>query len=76
MHVAHVLYIIYLSMQVRSRYSVDDHSHYLFTPRDLTQWVCGLLRYPLSDDMTSSNGVLCAWVYEGARLIRDRLVGE
>ncbi len=71
MHVDHVLYIIYLSMQVRSRYSVDDHSHYLFTPRDLTQWVCGLLTYPLSDDLTSS-----AWVYEGARLIRDRLVGE
>lgn len=32
---------------MQSKFSVDDHSHYLFTPRDLTKWVLGLLRYDL-----------------------------
>jgi len=30
--------------QLKEAFSVDDHSHYLFTPRDLTQWVSSLLR--------------------------------
>ena len=33
--------------QLRAEFSVDDYSHYLFTPRDLTRWVLGLLRYDL-----------------------------
>jgi len=33
--------------QLRTEFSVDDYSHYLFTPRDLTRWVLGLLRYDL-----------------------------
>ena len=35
--------------QVRQKFSVDDFSHYLFTPRDLTRWVLGLLRYDMSE---------------------------
>lgn len=30
--------------QLKSSFSVDDFGHYLFTPRDLTQWVLSLLR--------------------------------
>ena len=57
---------------------MDDHSHYIFTPRDLTQWVLALLRYPLSEDSTSSSQerVLEVWSYEARRLFRDRLIGE
>lgn len=33
--------------QVKGRFSVDEHRHYLLTPRDLTAWVRGLLRYEL-----------------------------
>ena len=67
------------SMQVRSKFTIDDHSHYLFTPRDLTQWVLGLLRYDLNgaaSSETSSEHVLEVWSYEACRLFRDRLVGE
>ncbi|ROT63098.1 hypothetical protein C7M84_019029 [Penaeus vannamei] len=32
---------------LRDAFSVDDYSHYLFTPRDLTRWVLGLLRYKI-----------------------------
>ena len=38
-----------LCFQVRQKFSVDDFSHYLFTPRDLTRWVLGLLRYDMSE---------------------------
>lgn len=33
--------------QVRARFTVDEHSHYFFTPCILTQWVLGLFRYDL-----------------------------
>lgn len=63
--------------QLRTRFTVDDYSHYLFTPRDLTNWVLGLLRYDLttgSKDNTADT-VLDVWVYEARRLFRDRIVG-
>lgn len=36
--------IVDLYNQTRSKFTVDDHRHYLFTPRDLTSLVRGLLR--------------------------------
>ncbi|XP_071483964.1 LOW QUALITY PROTEIN: cytoplasmic dynein 2 heavy chain 1-like [Diadema antillarum] len=70
--------MISVYQQVRAKFSIDDHSHYLFTPRDLTQWVLGLLRYDLnaSASETSSEHVLEVWSYEACRLFQDRLVGE
>ncbi|XP_077984893.1 cytoplasmic dynein 2 heavy chain 1-like [Glandiceps talaboti] len=64
--------------QTRGRFSVDEYSHYLFTPRDLTNWVLGLLRYDLnaSTSESSSDHVLEVWAYEARRLFRDRLVGD
>ncbi|CAM9392956.1 unnamed protein product, partial [Phaeothamnion confervicola] len=53
--------------QVKSRFSMDEH--YLFTPRDLTAWVRGLLRYDLGAD-----DVLDSMAHEAQRLFRDRLV--
>ena len=57
--------------QVRRKFSVDEQRHYLFTPRDLTQWVRGLLRYELAE---ASQPLLDTWAFEGARMLRDRLV--
>ncbi len=65
--------------QVRKHFTVDEYSHYIFTPRDLTQWVLGLMRYPLSQDggsQQSSHVLLEIWAYEACRLFRDKLVGE
>lgn len=53
----------------KSRFSVDEQRHYLFTPRDLTKWVLSLLRYDLATDE-----VLDVLAYEARRLFRDRLV--
>ena len=40
--------MVELFEQVRSRFTVDDYRHYLFTPRELTAWVMGLLRYDVA----------------------------
>ena len=56
---------------------MDDHSHYVFTPRDLTRWSLGLLRYDLADSKhKTADHVLEVWAYEANRLFRDRLVGS
>ncbi|CAH2225380.1 cytoplasmic dynein 2 heavy chain 1 [Pelobates cultripes] len=62
--------------QVRSKLSVDNYSHYLFTPCILTQWVLGLFRYDLSGGSSKQNQdyVLEIVAYEARRLFRDRLV--
>lgn len=64
--------------QVRQKFTVDDYSHYLFTPRDLTKWVLGFLRYDLTagQDSNTSDHVLEVWAYEAHRLFRDRMVGQ
>ena len=72
------LSMIHLYNELRSRFSQDVHSHYLFTPRDLTRWCLSLLRYDLSstkNDATAEN-LLEIWVYEACRLFKDRLVGN
>lgn len=38
-------FMISLYLRLRKEFSVDDHSHYLFTPKLLTDWCLGLLRY-------------------------------
>ncbi|KAB7504442.1 Cytoplasmic dynein 2 heavy chain 1 [Armadillidium nasatum] len=41
--------LITFLQQVREAFTVDDYSHYLFTPRDLTRWVKGLMRYEIPE---------------------------
>ncbi|NWH43496.1 DYHC2 protein, partial [Fregata magnificens] len=63
--------------QVRAKFTVDDHSHYLFTPCILTQWVLGLLRYDLAggSSIQTVDYVLEIVAYEAHRLFRDKIVG-
>ncbi|KAG7470921.1 hypothetical protein MATL_G00119020 [Megalops atlanticus] len=62
--------------QVKAKFTVDDYSHYLFTPCVLTQWVLSLLRYDLTSGKSQNptDGVLEAVAYEARRLFRDRIV--
>ncbi|MFT7803200.1 cytoplasmic dynein 2 heavy chain 1 [Arapaima gigas] len=64
--------------QVKARFTVDDHSHYLFTPRVLTQWILSLLRYNLTTDksLEPTDTVLEVVAYEAQRLFRDRIVTQ
>ena len=40
--------MVRLYSQLKSKFTVDDYSHYVFTPRDLTAWVLALMRYDLA----------------------------
>ncbi|XP_061923239.1 dynein cytoplasmic 2 heavy chain 1 isoform X1 [Entelurus aequoreus] len=69
--------LVQLYEQVKAKFTVDDHSHYLFTPCVLTEWVLSLLRYDLTaaqSDVTDS--VLEVVAHEARRLFRDRLVSS
>jgi hypothetical protein len=44
--------------QVKNTFSPVHQNHYLFTPRDLTRWCLGFLRYNLKEDEHSVNLVL------------------
>eukprot|EP00906_Rhabdomonas_costata_P011239 RCo015918 len=57
--------------KAKARFTLDKHSHYVFTPRDLSSWVANLLHY----DMDSCD-LLDVLHYEGCRLFSDRLVTE
>ncbi|KAF3823514.1 hypothetical protein GH733_006982 [Mirounga leonina] len=63
--------------QVRAKFTVDDHSHYFFTPCILTQWVLGLFRYDLEGGSSNHplDHVLEIVAYEARRLFRDKIVG-
>lgn len=65
-------------VQLQNQFSVDEYSHYLFTPRDLTQWIVNLQRYDLSNaaNDNSSEHLLEIWAYEARRLFRDKIVGQ
>eukprot|EP00754_Rhynchopus_humris_P016707 Rhum_TRINITY_DN14526_c0_g2::Rhum_TRINITY_DN14526_c0_g2_i1::g.95036::m.95036/K10414/DYNC2H, DNCH2; dynein heavy chain 2, cytosolic len=53
---------------VKKKWTVDDASHYVFNPRDITAWVMNLLRYDLEN-----NDLLDIVYYEGQRTFADRL---
>lgn len=57
--------------KTRERFTVDDHRHYLFTPRDVTKWVKNLCRYELSTEE-----LMEVLIHEANRIFRDRLVGS
>lgn len=54
---------------VVKRYSVDDASHYIFNPRDLTNWALNLQHYA-----TVATDLPEVLAYEGRRIFSDRLV--
>ncbi|KAF2973673.1 hypothetical protein EK904_004515 [Melospiza melodia maxima] len=69
--------MVQIYQQVRAKFTVDDHSHYLFTPCILTQWVLGLFRYDLEGGslIHTADFVLEVLAYEARCLFRDRIVG-
>ncbi|CAG6004611.1 unnamed protein product [Menidia menidia] len=69
--------LVQLYEQVKAKFTVDDHSHYLFTPCILTDWVLSLLRYDLTAAQSNlTDSVLEVVAYEARRLFRDRLVSS
>ena len=65
-------FLIELYSNVRQKFSVDDHRHYLFTPRDITGLVFNLLRYEINE----AQGLIETLIYESSRIFKDRLVNK
>ena len=63
-------------LQLKAQFSIDDHSHYLFTSRDVTRWCTGLMRYKQEEMDTSPSAILQVWAYESLRLFRDKLASD
>ena len=57
---------------IKQKFSVDEHRHYLFTPREITEWVFGLMRY----EAENAQALIEALVYESMRIFKDRLVNR
>ena len=56
--------------KVSEAFSADDHRHYKFTPRTITEWIQALHRYDLQ-----TVDLVQALYYEAGRTFKDRLVG-
>lgn len=65
-------FLVELYSNVRKKFSVDDHRHYLFTPRDATALVFNVLRY----DIREAQSLIETLIYESSRIFRDRLVNR
>ena len=57
---------------VKTKFTFDNHHHYIFTPRDVSNWLIGLLRY----ECKNYDELITVWCYEGMRIFRDKLVGN
>jgi dynein heavy chain 2 len=65
-------FLIAAYSDTRQKFSVDEHRHYLFTPRDLTGVVFNLLRYAIA----SPQELIEVLIYELQRAFKDRLVDK
>lgn len=68
--------MITIYSKVQAKFSRDSYGHYLFTPRELTNWCLALIRYNLTEIQSDSSTepLLQIWAYEACRIFQDRLV--
>ncbi|KAJ3260954.1 hypothetical protein HK103_006909 [Boothiomyces macroporosus] len=58
------------------QFTADTHSHYIFSPRELTRWIRGIYEIIKSLEFISIEELVRIWAHEGIRLFQDRLVDE
>uniref|UniRef100_A0A158PNV8 Cytoplasmic dynein 2 heavy chain 1 (inferred by orthology to a C. elegans protein) n=1 Tax=Anisakis simplex TaxID=6269 RepID=A0A158PNV8_ANISI len=83
-HVEHIAsMIVQIFEQIRSAFKRTDTAHYIFTPRDVTDWCLALMRYDIKGSFLkllsveiSGENILKCLLYEGERIFRDRLVNS
>lgn len=65
--------MVELYTEIKDKFRVDEYAHYLFTPRDLTNMVLGLLRYEYTYS-DKADEVIDFWINEARRTFCDRIV--
>ncbi|KAJ3273119.1 hypothetical protein HDV01_004758 [Terramyces sp. JEL0728] len=60
----------------KTQFTADVHSHYIFSPRELTRWIRGIYEIIHSLEFISIEELVRIWAHEGIRLFQDRLVDD
>lgn len=60
----------------QERFTQDMQPHYVYSPRELTRWVRGIVEAIRPLDSLSVEGLVRLWAHEGLRLFQDRLVED
>ena len=58
------------------RFTPDMHSHYIYSPRELSRWVRALYEAISPVQEMSIDELVRVWLHEGLRLFQDRLVEQ
>jgi dynein heavy chain 2 len=64
--------VITIYNSVKNSFKVDDNRHYIFTVRDISNWIISLLRY----EVKSKEELIEVFGYEACRVFRDKLVSS
>ncbi|VDN08033.1 unnamed protein product [Thelazia callipaeda] len=67
--------MVHLFNQIRNTFRPTDEAHYLFTLKDLTNWVSALMRYEINGS-NADDKFLRSMVHECRRIFKDRLVSD
>ena len=60
----------------QERFTQDMQPHYVYSPRELTRWVRGIVEAIRPLDSLSIEGLVRLWAHESLRLFQDRLVQD
>ncbi len=60
----------------QERFTQDMQPHYVYSPRELTRWVRGIVEAIRPLDSLSVEGLVRLWAHEALRLFQDRLVAD
>ncbi|EDV24404.1 uncharacterized protein TRIADDRAFT_24890 [Trichoplax adhaerens] len=58
----------------QERFTPDMQPHYIYSPREMTRWVRGILEALRPVESLSVEGLVRVWAHEALRLFQDRLV--
>ncbi|KAL3981550.1 Dynein heavy chain N-terminal region 2 family protein [Acanthocheilonema viteae] len=67
--------MVHLFNDVRNAFKSTDNAHYVFTLKDLSNWVFTLTRYDITGT-NASEKFLCSMLYEFRRIFKDRLINN
>uniref|UniRef100_UPI00358E5199 cytoplasmic dynein 1 heavy chain 1-like n=1 Tax=Myxine glutinosa TaxID=7769 RepID=UPI00358E5199 len=60
----------------QERFTQDMQPHYIYSPREMTRWVRGIVEALRPLENLPVEGLVRIWAHEGLRLFQDRLVNE
>ncbi|CCG82670.1 Dynein heavy chain [Taphrina deformans PYCC 5710] len=63
-----------LYLHSQERFTIEQQPHYIYSPRELSRWVRGIVEAIRPLEVLSIEGLVRVWAHEAKRLFGDRLV--